>query len=69
MSRTAVDFAAFDIEDLQVLDINDAVALPEMGASIIINNFVDDAEGLVDETELSSAAAVSISSSSSCCCC
>ncbi|MEV4613091.1 thiopeptide-type bacteriocin [Kitasatospora sp. NPDC049258] len=69
MSETSVDFAAFDIEDLLVLDINDAVALPEMGASIIINNFVDDAEGMVDETQMSMVDTVSISSSSSCCCC
>ncbi len=69
MSRTAVEFAAFDIEDLQVLDLNDAVALPEMGASIIINSFVDDVDGMVDETQMSMVDTVSISSSSSCCCC
>ncbi|MBN0048027.1 hypothetical protein JS756_28735 [Streptomyces actuosus] len=68
MSQTATEFAAFDLEDLKVLDVNDAVALPEMGASIIINNaeFVDDAEDVVDGAALDAA---SISSSSSCCCC
>ncbi|WP_405016170.1 hypothetical protein OHV05_02910 [Kitasatospora sp. NBC_00070] len=69
MSQTSVDFAAFDVEDLLVLDTNDAVALPEMGASIIINAFVDDAEGMLDETQMSMVDTVSISSSSSCCCC
>ncbi|MBV2153693.1 thiazolylpeptide-type bacteriocin [Kitasatospora sp. NPDC089797] len=27
------DFAAFGVEELSVLDVNDAVALPELGAS------------------------------------
>jgi hypothetical protein len=32
----AVDFASFDVTELDVLDSADAVALPEMGASIVI---------------------------------
>ncbi len=32
----AVDFASFDVTELEVLDSADAVALPEMGASIVI---------------------------------
>ncbi|GGM60949.1 hypothetical protein GCM10012275_34990 [Longimycelium tulufanense] len=30
---TDEDFASFDVEELSVLDVEDAVALPEMGAS------------------------------------
>ncbi|GGM60952.1 hypothetical protein GCM10012275_35000 [Longimycelium tulufanense] len=30
---TDEDFASFDVEELSVLDVKDAVALPEMGAS------------------------------------
>jgi thiazolylpeptide-type bacteriocin precursor len=30
---SAEDFASFELEDLEVLDVVDGVALPEMGAS------------------------------------
>ncbi|MFF4578074.1 thiazolylpeptide-type bacteriocin [Streptomyces sp. NPDC001389] len=33
MNLTAQDFASFELENLEVLDVVDGVALPEMGAS------------------------------------
>jgi hypothetical protein len=63
---TALDFASFDINELGVLDATDAVALPDMGASVIIvvPNSPDGDEIL---TEDSLNASGSLSTSSSCC--
>ncbi|MEU9475242.1 thiazolylpeptide-type bacteriocin [Streptomyces sp. NPDC048191] len=55
-SEKAMDdklFAGFDIEELEVLEVSDSVALPEMGASSGSGNLC----------------CSSSSSSSSCCCC
>ncbi|KRB75295.1 MULTISPECIES: hypothetical protein [unclassified Kitasatospora] len=67
---TAVDFAAFDVNELAVLDANDAVALPDMGASvIIIFGYTEDGEEILTEDTLNNADAGSgsLSTSSSCC--
>ncbi|MFD7731862.1 hypothetical protein ACFV6F_15925 [Kitasatospora phosalacinea] len=67
---TAVDFAAFDVNELAVLDANDAVALPDMGASvIIIISYTEDGEEILTEDSLNTEAAGSgsLSTSSSCC--
>ncbi|MFF2042836.1 hypothetical protein ACFVVX_20635 [Kitasatospora sp. NPDC058170] len=63
---TAVDFAAFDVNELGVLDANDAVALPDMGASVIIViPFTEDGEEILTEDALNGSG--SASTSSSCC--
>ncbi len=63
----SIDFATFDISELVVLDATDAMGLPEMGASIIIESKytpeLDDMFGDIG------AQAISSSSSSACCCC
>lgn len=64
----SIDFASFDIAELDVLDSTDAVALPEMGASfgiiIIIANTEDGDEVLGDDAlNLSGSGSVSTSSS------
>lgn len=65
---TAVDFAAFDVNELAVLDANDAVALPDMGASvIIIISYTEDGEEILTEDSLSNDGSGSLSTSSSCC--
>ncbi|WP_328672833.1 hypothetical protein [Streptomyces sp. NBC_00328] len=65
---TAVDFAAFDVNELAVLDANDAVALPDMGASvIIIISYTEDGEEILTEDSLSIDGSGSLSTSSSCC--
>lgn len=46
-------FASFDIEELDVLEVTDGIALPQMGASVMIS--------IVE--------ALCCSSSSSTCCC
>ena len=65
----SVDFATFDISELTVLDATDAMGLPEMGASIII-----DIKSLTSYTPelddmLGDIGAQAVSSSSGCCCC
>ncbi|HET6633853.1 MAG TPA: thiazolylpeptide-type bacteriocin [Streptomyces sp.] len=52
-------FDSFDIEELEVLEVSDSVALPEMGAS----------SGLAVSVEGNTFCCSSSSSSSSCCCC
>jgi hypothetical protein len=77
MSQDVIEFAAFDVEDLRVLQVGDAVALPEMGASYrmppmpVTPLFIDDDEDALYGGSLDTAAPVagSVSSSSSCCCC
>jgi hypothetical protein len=65
---TAVDFAAFDVNELAVLDANDAVALPDMGASvIIIIGYTEDGEEILTEDTLNNVGSGSLSTSSSCC--
>ncbi|AUG81636.1 hypothetical protein CFP65_7030 [Kitasatospora sp. MMS16-BH015] len=62
----AVDFAAFDVNELAVLDAKDAVALPEMGASVLfIFNYTEDGEEILTEDTLNGSG--SASTSSSCC--
>ncbi|AUG81638.1 hypothetical protein CFP65_7031 [Kitasatospora sp. MMS16-BH015] len=62
----AVDFAAFDVNELAVLDAKDAVALPEMGASVLfIFAYTEDGEEVLTEDSLN--ASGSASTSSSCC--
>ncbi|WP_457031024.1 hypothetical protein [Kitasatospora sp. P5_F3] len=65
---TAVDFAAFDVNELAVLDANDAVALPDMGASIVfVWSFTEDGEEILTEDALNNTPSASASTSSSCC--
>ncbi|MEY2248246.1 hypothetical protein ACN6K9_003983 [Streptomyces sp. SAS_267] len=65
---TAVDFAAFDVNELAVLDANDAVALPDMGASvIIIIGYTEDGEEILTEDTFNNDGSGSLSTSSSCC--
>jgi hypothetical protein len=51
---TAVDFASFDVSELEVLDAADAVALPDMGASsvVIIVWETPDGDEVLAETDL-----------------
>ncbi|MEZ0090962.1 hypothetical protein [Streptacidiphilus sp. EB129] len=61
----SVDFAVFDLTELAVLDANDAVALPAMGASIA-PDYVEDMDELIgDGADI--AAGCSSSTCSSCC--
>jgi hypothetical protein len=61
---STVDFASFDVSELSVLDVTDAVALPDMGASIIVViPFTPDGEEVLGENDL----AASGSLSTSCC--
>ena len=60
-----IDFAAFDVNELEVLDTQDGVALPDMGASVVIiyPTFTPDGEEVLGEADLS----ISGSLSTSCC--
>ena len=62
-----LDFAAFDVNELAVLDATDAVALPDMGASVVIifANYTPDGEEILTEDTLNGSG--SLSTSSSCC--
>ncbi|MEV7771782.1 hypothetical protein [Kitasatospora sp. NPDC086791] len=63
---TAVDFGSFDINELSVLDANDAVALPDMGASfVVVVLYTEDGEEILTEDSLNGSG--SLSTSSSCC--
>ena len=61
-----IDFASFDVNELEVLDVEDGVALPEMGASIIIiyPAYAPDGEEVLGEADLNG---ISGSLSTSCC--
>lgn len=61
-----IDFAAFDVNELEVLDVQDGVALPDMGASAIIiyPTFTPDGEEILGEADLNG---ISGSLSTSCC--
>jgi hypothetical protein len=62
----SVDFATFDISELTVLDSTDAMGLPEMGASVIIElSYTPELDDMLGD--IGGASAIS-SSSSSCCC-
>jgi hypothetical protein len=48
-----VDFASFDVSELSVLDVTDAVALPDMGASVIVViPFAPDGDEVLGEQDL-----------------
>ncbi|HWB38174.1 MAG TPA: hypothetical protein VHA75_19315 [Rugosimonospora sp.] len=64
--NTTVDFASFDVNELGVLDATDAVALPDMGASIVII-IVETPDGQEILTEDTLNGSGSLSTSSSCC--
>ena len=57
-----VNFADFDVAELEVLQASDALGLPEMGASIIVE-YVDDVDNVLGDTGLN------VDGGSSCCCC
>jgi hypothetical protein len=62
----SIDFASFDIAELDVLDSTDAVALPEMGASfIIIFANTEDGDEVLGDDALNGSGSASTSSSSS----
>jgi hypothetical protein len=65
----SVDFAIFDISELTVLDSTDAMGLPEMGASIIIETSSISYTPELDDMLGDIGADYAVSSSSSCCCC
>lgn len=69
----SVDFATFNITELEVLDASDAIALPEMGASYTSSgpgsNFVEDMDDLIGEGASADLTLCCSSSSSSSCCC
>jgi hypothetical protein len=60
------DFAEFDVAELKVLDAQDALGLPQMGASIEVDLFVTELDEALGDTE---PGAVSVGSCSCCCCC
>ena len=62
----SVDFAVFDLTELAVLDADDAVALPEMGASQSAN-YAQDMDELIGGTSEDYYIACCSSSSSTCC--
>ena len=50
MSIDTLDFASFDVTELAVLEVTDAVGLPEMGASISISlSYVPDLEDMIGD--------------------
>ena len=63
----SVDFAMFNLTELAVLDADDAVAMPEMGASYKAA-FVEDMDDLIGETSEDNVILCCSSSSSSSCC-
>jgi hypothetical protein len=68
MSDTIKDtFAQFDVSELSVLDASDALGLPEMGASIVIE-YGSDVNELVGELGPDMGFSISCSFSSSSCC-
>ncbi len=63
----SVDFATFDLTELEVLDSTDALGLPEMGASYNAK-YVEDMDDLIGEgADMASSCCSSTCSSSSCC--
>jgi hypothetical protein len=60
-----IDFASFDVSELAVLEVADAIGLPEMGASISL--YVPDMEDMIGDVA-SGATAGCCSCSSTCCC-
>ncbi|MFE4972632.1 hypothetical protein ACFRAR_10970 [Kitasatospora sp. NPDC056651] len=62
----SIDFGAFDVTELEVLEAGDGVALPDMGASIIIvyPTVTPDGEEVLGEADLNG---ISGSLSTSCC--
>jgi hypothetical protein len=65
MSVDTQDFASFDVRELAVLDVTDAIGLPEMGASIEIS-YVPDLDDMIGD--VASGASAGCSCSSTCCC-
>jgi hypothetical protein len=65
MSTDTIDFASFDVSELAVLEVADAIGLPEMGASIQL--YVPDMDDMIGD--VASGAASGCCSCSSCCCC
>jgi hypothetical protein len=69
----SIDFATFDISELTVLDATDALGLPEMGASVIIESpsptptYTPELDDMLGD--IGGQATISSSSSSSSCCC
>ena len=63
----SVDFAMFNLTELAVLDADDAVAMPEMGASYKAK-FVEDMDDLIGESNQDNVILCCSSSSSSSCC-
>ena len=61
----SIDFASFDVAELDVLDSADAVALPEMGASfpIIIVYNTEDGDEILGDDMLGGSGSLSTSSS------
>lgn len=66
----SVDFATFDISELTVLDATDAMGLPEMGASIVVempgSMYTPELDDMLGD--IGADVAVSCSSSTCCCC-
>ena len=60
-------FAQFDISELAVLDASDALGLPEMGASVVIE-YGSDVNELIGELGPDMGFSISCSCSSSSCC-
>lgn len=60
----SIDFAQFNVADLDVLDGTDAVALPDMGASFVVASNTDDADDALGQDQ-ADWVVVSTSSSSS----
>jgi hypothetical protein len=62
---TTTEFATFDVAELDALDATDAVALPDMGASILFVWNTDDGDEVLGDDVLNGSVSVSTSSSSS----
>lgn len=62
-----VDFAEFDISELKVLEAQDGIGLPEMGASIELN-YVSEMDDVLG-TDAQGVATPASSCSCCCCCC
>jgi hypothetical protein len=65
MSIDTTNFASFDVSELAVLDVTDAIGLPEMGASIDLD-YVPDIDDMIGD--VASGASAGCSCSSTCCC-
>ena len=58
---SAHEFASFDVNEIEVLNATDAVALPDMGASFVVIIPGIDGDDLVTEQDLSGSGSLSTS--------